>query len=403
MEARFEKPESWPQSAQQAEQLRQELERFVKQHLPPWVEDELLPRLNVLRWQVRAIWIFRQQTNPPPELAHDMSEDLRVLLSVTPDGCSPALIKVVQQQRERLLQKAEEHRQAVAASITDRALEGKGDLLAALEAAQGLTGPAAEEKRAKLRRRWLDRETEKKLALLSKSLDSAGKLPGESVQQAALLKVQDAVAGLMLDLQMETPVRPEMQQKAHELLEKCECQGRALMQKQRQTQDQKWRDYQKWALERILEFDSEKGWYYDQALPRIQEQLRSFKNSGWDQPEWVLFKHFPSTKQLLQEKLGVDLSTIANAELPADKQRELFSRAWALRGWYKDIDQELAYRTTRDGMVKFLLPINPNLLDPPLVQMYNKAFQKGWSKLEGRVDQLYVGQQTVGVPRKGLE
>ena len=54
-------------------------------------------------------------------------------------------------------------------------------------------------------------------------------------------------------------------------------------------------------------------------------------------------------------------------------------------------------------MVKFLLPIQPNLLDPPLAQLYQQAFSKGWQKLEGREDQLFVAQQSAIVLKKNLE
>ncbi len=403
LEAHFDKPEGWPGSATQAEVLRRELDCLVKQHLPPWAEEELLPRLNVLRWHVRAVWLLRQQAGAAVELAQDMGEELRSLLAAAPEGCSADLVREVGRQRETLRKQAEQHRRVWALRQADLALQGKVELLSALEALHGLTSPEVEEKRGQLRHRWLDVETEKKLTLLQHSLEGACRLPGEAIQQAALLKVQDAIAGLMLDLELEKPARSEMRKRAHDLLEKCEAQVRGLQHKQRLVQDAKWHAYQKWALEMILAFDGDHGWYYDCALPRIQEQLRSFKHPAGDIPEWPLFKCFPSTKQLLHEKLGVDLSYVVAAEVPAGTQREIFSKAWALRGWCKDIDIELAYRTTRDGMVTYLLPINPNLLDPPLACLYNKAFQKGWNKLEGREDQLFVGQQAALVPRRGLD
>jgi hypothetical protein len=105
----------------------------------------------------------------------------------------------------------------------------------------------------------------------------------------------------------------------------------------------------------------------------------------------------------MEERLNLDLSQLQGATLTAETQQAIYRAAARTTGWRANIDQEIAYRTTRDGMVRFLLPINTGLLEPPVAQLYHKAFQKGWSKLEGRPDQLYVAQQSAVVQKKGLD
>jgi hypothetical protein len=86
-----------------------------------------------------------------------------------------------------------------------------------------------------------------------------------------------------------------------------------------------------------------------------------------------------------------------------DKQKEIYLTAYRRIGWKNSIHREIAFRTTRDGMVKFLLPINVNLLELPVAQLYHKAFSRGWEKLNDREDQLYVAEQSAVVRKKGLE
>ena len=55
------------------------------------------------------------------------------------------------------------------------------------------------------------------------------------------------------------------------------------------------------------------------------KQLKSFKDASSD-GEWEAFKEFPSMKELVQEKVGVDLSDVRGAVLPAAKKKEIYNR-----------------------------------------------------------------------------
>jgi len=400
LEDRFVQPADWPETLEGAEKLRQELEQLVKRHVPPWAEEELLPRLNVLRWNVRVIWLLRHHTSPSPEQAEELAEEYRSLIAGIPDGASSALKGLLQTQRVGMLDQVNTHHQSQALAQARKALDGKGELLAALGTLEGNDQPQAGDLRDQLRRTLLDQDTTRKLTLLESTLDSAATLPKESLRRTSLLKVEDAAASLLLDLYTEKPPRKEMQEKANRLVEQCDAQIKDLFKQQQEAQEKRDHDYQAWALEQILLFDGDDGWHYDKTLPWIQAQLRSFKNAEEDRPGWVLFKEFPSTKELFQALLGLDLSDIKNAELSVAKQQEIYKAASSLTGWVKNIDQEIAYRVTRDGMVKYLLPINTNLLEPPVAQLYNKAFKNGWEKLAGRQDQLYVAKQSAIVKKK---
>ena len=118
-------------------------------------------------------------------------------------------------------------------------------------------------------------------------------------------------------------------------------------------------------------------------VPWMGRELNSFKDAS-EEHDWILFKEFPVAKTLIQEKLKVDLADVKGSVITPEKQKEIYKAAYNRIGWEAKIDQEVAYLTNREGMVKFLLPINVALLEPPVAQLYNKAFAKAWEKLETR-------------------
>ena len=57
----------------------------------------------------------------------------------------------------------------------------------------------------------------------------------------------------------------------------------------------------------------------------------------------------------------------------------------------------------QEAMITYLLPINVSLLDPPVAQLYQQVFSKGWEKLEGRDDQLELAKGAARVRKKSLD
>ena len=60
------------------------------------------------------------------------------------------------------------------------------------------------------------------------------------------------------------------------------------------------------------------------------------------------------------------------------------------------------YQEVRQAMVAHLLPINLALLDLPVQKRYQRAFQTGWNKLDGREDQTAVAQASALAVKKSL-
>ena len=64
-------------------------------------------------------------------------------------------------------------------------------------------------------------------------------------------------------------------------------------------------------------------------------------------------------------------------------------------GWSDD-----RYREVKDAMVLYLLPINGGLLDLPVLKRYQREFDEGWNRLEGRKEQTSVAKATALTPKR---
>jgi hypothetical protein len=285
----------------------------------------------------------------------------------------------------------------------NRALEGKEDVSAVYSSLDEYRG----EKEVtsllpRLHMKVLEKIGTERVGSFEKTLKQVRSFTDERFRQIAGLTVQDGPIRLIVDLQLEEAVPQEVIGKAKNLLAQCDQELLALASRQQEENAKKLRHYQAWALDQIRKFDSPQGWYYDVILPWVEGQLKKFRDAENDE-EWQAFQEFPSIKELVQEKVGVDLSAMKGAMLTAAKRKEIYNEAQRTVGCKNSIHTEIAYRATRDGMVKFLLPIQPHLLDPPVAQLYQQAFSKGWQKLEGREDQTFVAQQSALVPKKTAE
>jgi hypothetical protein len=412
IEERLADPARWPTSETEAETLRGELDHLVSKRLPSWAEEELLPRLNSARWAVQALWLLRQRQPGGGEAAQS-AEDLRALRAAAPNEsrneskAAIARLKADLSRRQNDLElTAHRHDLAQATAQAEKAVKDRTGLADAVVALAGYDDESSNTLRRELTTLVLNADTIQKLDLLKATLAAAQGLPSESTRLAGLLKVQDAAASLLLDLLAEKPQRGESVQKAREFLGECEAQARALARQQQEAMELKVRAYQKWALGMILRFDGDNGWHYEATLSWVQQHLRAFKTAEAD-IEWELFNQFPSTRDLIQEKLGVDLSATRGTRLTVGQQRAIYLAAAGgtlnVISWKDNIDQEIAYRVTRDALVQFLLPVSPALLDPPVAQLYQRAFQKGWTRLEGRPEQLHVAEQSAVMKKKGLD
>ena len=381
LEATIASESLWPKSGDKAEQLRNTIGQLVNQ-IPPWAEETLLPRLNVLHWGADALLVLNASGSSDPDKLEEQEGECRSLLEDAPKNASVQLRDRLASHLKVLDDAAGKRRREIAMRQAEKALQGEGDATAAWSKLESYeTDAKVKSLRQRLRVKVLERSTDERLGLLHTTLGRVPTLGNERWKQLALSHVYDATIGLLLDLEVEEE-RPQTSiAKVHLLLEQCEKDTKELGQRQQNEMEKKVREYQAWALKQIQEFSTSPGWDYEQVAPRMTKELNSFNGATKD-IDWVLFREFPLAKEVFKGTLGIDLSRMQGSILSPEKQKAIYDSAYARIGWKNNIDQEVAYFTTREGMIKFLLPINVNLLEPPVAQLYNKVFSKAWQKLE---------------------
>ncbi len=241
-----------------------------------------------------------------------------------------------------------------------------------------------------------------KLSLLRQTLSRSQQLGNERLRQAGLFRVHDAAIGVLLDLQAEPTIPTQVAKEVQALIEDCQKLTDDGANLQQRAHAAKLRDYQGWALEQIRRFDSDDGWHYEAALRQVERDLNGFSKANTENV-WNLLNEFPSTKQVLKEKIGIDLDQTVEGRLTVEQQKAIYKTAASTLGWKNSLNTEPAHMATREGMIKYLLTINVSLLDPPVAQLYQRAFTKGWEKLEGRLDQLEVAKAASSVEKRPLE
>jgi hypothetical protein len=392
----------WPPSPEVAEKMRQSLDEIV-QALSPIAAERILPQLARLNWGVEALWNLRTHAKAVPNQLEEVQATVKEVSDRHPRGHFNEIQKELESRLKEIDPQLRAFQLKQLLERANRALEGKDDASAAFSSLEEFR----REKEVatilpKLRAKVLEKTGIERIDSLEKNLMKTCSFADDRVRQISLLNIQEGVLRLTVDLEMEDAASKEILKKAKDLLARCDNELLALAAKQQDDNAKKVCRYQAWALKQIRKFDSPEGWYYDVTLPWIETQLRKFGDSDKDE-EWEAFREFPSLKDLIQEKVGVDLSKMKGAKLTAEKRKEIYKEAWQVFGWKNSIHTEVAYRATRDGMVKFLAPIQPHLLDPPVAHLYQQAFSKGWQKLEGREDQLFVAQQSAVVQKKTLD
>ena len=394
-----------PRTSADAEALCAELAQLTKTGVPPWAEEELNPLLNRLRWSAKA---RATALSSPPLTLEDQAtwaERGRLLLTAAPEGVPEYLTSQLQCRTDEVQKTVDTARKKHSLEAAKRALEDKKGLPEALALIQDYRDDENADKLAKtLEAATLQQKREAALDRLAIEREAAGKLPKAQQQHAATLKVYELGLTLLHDLKTDLSAPPELVKKAEERLDECADQAKHLAGNLKADEAKKVRDYQKWALEQIDAFDKPDGWHYDANLPWVREQLLKLKSHQGDL-DFRIFHHSPACKDMLVEKFPAlaFLRELQSSNVTEEQQRELYSQVYAIVGWNQNIDQELSWRLHRDKMAALLLPINPNLLDTPVSQVYHRAFQKAWAKLEGRADQLEVAKQSAVVEKKGID
>jgi hypothetical protein len=395
--------ENWPKNKEEAEQLRKKMTELVNS-LPTSAVERNRDKLVLVGWILDAIcWKFEYQNPAAEQLSKALDEVDELLeqgqsLSKSVDRIEPTLKEGV----TTLLKELERMRDDFQKRDFDVLIEQ-------------VENKAANAKKAELEslyqrlKRWdgaweSDRERKEKVQkylpqlrcrLILYELDELeGKLKdaandGETVRSMVALRVQSVANALLADCCND---QPQARQTLKPAIDRAQGLAQQASKVLEEIRVRKVQNYQRWALDQIKEYmDEQRHYCYSDCLKWVKDQLSVFANPKNQKPEdwrkWVFMfdtfgeKFQSDFKALIQAELQVQIQ-LNNGLLGADDMVKIYNAAWGRLRWKNDIDKKLAALIASEAMVYYLLRIERELLEPPLAQLWQEAWNKGWKDLE---------------------
>ena len=350
----------WPKEAGEAAALFEQTVGLVGS-LPAWAEAEYLPRLNVVRWAAVAFdRLHDLQSN-----RHSLNEleeivlELRDLADARPEGGSEALVERLRESAAEVASKTANRRVTEAIREAQSYLGGDSDVSLAIievyeflelyEDPDNLVGINVNI--GTLRNRLYDQITRRQALERATSLraqwenvqqlSSVKPRPASSEGSARVLLQQVVSAQTALALEgVATTAYDELENELRRAVQEIESE---MARRAEERQARAMRSYQRWALSEIKAFEAA----FDDTSRKAAEDASPLRrdDGGWN---------------------------------------------------------DAYYNEVRLAMTNRLLPINLALLELPIQERYQQAFQKGWKRLDGREDQTSVAEASALKVKKSL-
>ncbi len=354
--------DKWPKDATEAGQFFEKTSNLVN-GLPVWVEANYLPRLSLVRWAAMAFNSLQNAQDDRQSLdqLEQLVDEMRELADFSPEGGSVDLVRRLRENAAEIEKKVTKRR--IAEAVRQAKLyvseTNEGDIPADISEIARLyeflelyeedneyadfTDDDLPGLRKKLYKKIVIRQAEDQVANLHAQWKNVKEMvkdqPQAAVDEVAtrmlLQQVTSAQVALVLE-GIETPVYNELEKELRAAVETIDFQLE-------KRQAEAIRDYQRWSLEEIKDFET--------AFEEIKKKAEE-EGSWWRQDNG---------------------------------------------GWIDDY-----YKEVQDAMIKHLLPINVALLDLPVLERYQQVFQTGWNKLDGRKDQTSVAKASAITRKRPL-
>ncbi|MBK8094173.1 MAG: hypothetical protein IPK32_19960 [Verrucomicrobiaceae bacterium] len=345
MEARVADQKSWPKSSGEADAMFDNLRKIMRQ-IPPWAEEDLLPRLNTLRWAVQSFQVLQAHSNAESEVLEAAVEDLANQVSSQPDGGSKEIAATLASRHADVVGRFAAYRRddAIKDAKEQLFLANMTDGVAVWERLAEWSGSPTHsqqvlELRKQLRSRLLKDEVTKFAAATKANVEKLTLLTKASLRQTGYYRSLETITAQQLRLIEEVDTPEESAKVLENLSGMVEARIKAESEKQKQENDVRVRDYQKWALRKIDAFNKD--------FQLAQQQKEKGKLYG----------------------------------------ENIFTN----------------YSMIRDAVVVNLLPISPGHLDLAVSKIYSQAFEEAWNKLGGKDEkqlQTEVAKQDAEIVKK---
>jgi len=219
LEARIADTNSWPQGSTNANAMIAELRDLMRQ-IPPWAEEEYLPRLIALRWGTKAITLIAKAQTVTDDTLEDFLDDVDTAIQAKPDGSSELVA-------ERLA-----------------GIQANPDYKMRVQKLQH-----------DVQVRSLSDDTSKFIASVEAGLVRAKNEPSQTIRQISFAKLLDSVISQRQILLENTNADTSLPASLTDLAARIENAIETDNKSQVAEQEKKSRDYQGWALTQIQKFN----------------------------------------------------------------------------------------------------------------------------------------------------
>jgi hypothetical protein len=248
LEARIADDNSWPKVATNADAMVAELRDLVRQ-IPPWAEEDYLPRLNALRWAVQSLQVLRANANAQGEDLDAAADAFANKLSIQPYGGSTNIAAVLTSRQQDATARFAAFRRDSAIKTANDQLVVMTDGVAAWQRLSEWTNSAdVAELQQRLGKKILEDQVNKLIEATKANLKNLDSITNAALRQAGYVHARDNLTGQRLYFlgQIDEKQDARMAELAKSIAVTT------------QNETDKWSsDYQVWAVTEIKQFRRE--------------------------------------------------------------------------------------------------------------------------------------------------
>jgi hypothetical protein len=373
LEVRIADEKFWPKDSTNMDAMFAELRGLIRQ-IPPWAEEDYLPRLNALRWEVQSLEVIQANATTKGEALDVAAEAYANQLAIQPDGGAANIAAVLAIRQKDAITRFGAFRRDSAISAAKEQI-GLAEMTDGLGVWQHLVewtnDPTVLGLRQQLHSRLIDDGI---ASFIKSSQDNLHKLivvTNFGLRQAGYARLLDSVNEQRLNVLQQ----PDTSQNSRSRLEDF---YKTLETQVKEEGDKQNLGYQRWALRQIQRF-----------------------NEAY---EAIKAKRVTERKELADKSHGKSIFSTEAAVGVVGAVPVLWVGYYAATEAIAYEKIPLNYKAVAGAMETFLLPISSGYLDPAVSRLYNNAFDSGWKELENAKPlQSGVAEQESVIVKKTLQ
>ncbi len=348
IESQLSDESKWPKEASEIQALNERLANVVNS-LPPWAQEELLPRLLPRRWEIDSLWFLANSKEATESNRIDQASAVEVLLSQKSSSASEQIADKLRERQQEILTDIRLQEKAAAISAAQEALDGEGDydiairMLRACEEDADIT-ELANRMQVELIRQGLLKEMDN----IQRLLDFADTAESRT-KVYALDRAEQMIADIRIRMGALSHPDSSLFDRIDGLQRKAETGRRDIIAAKQRKDAESVRAYQIWALEQIQQVQE-----YDKVV---------------------------------KDETAKIAGRVDRANPLSEERAEASQRASA---------------TIRDELIDHMGPINQGVLDEAVNQLFRKVYQSRFDKLS-KVDQFEVIKGFAVAEKRGVE